>query len=222
MKVFSSYGIQSLGSKPSYTVVFFFSYIPNEKDPVEISVPFLVVCGKPQSVFVGDTIADSITNKNPTSEPMDLWSVHILASNPEDSFTLSLMEPPSANSNVDSVEDFLESFYLEDRMPGEILKLWLSCKTKEMGLHTSVVYFDAGDVKIERVVFLLVEDEISHSLGSGKPFSNKRKKYKSIVDTFLGWRKFLNTKLNFIHITFPRTLEICLRARRFLIPLKEV
>lgn len=163
------------------------SYTPNEEDPIVISVPFPLVNGQPQSVFIGDTAVDLITIKNTTDEPVELWSVHILASNPEDCFTLSLMEPPSENSNVDSGRGTLESFSLEDRMlqPGEILKVWLSCKTKDMGLHTTVVYFDAGDARIERLVFLLVEDKLSQSLASKKPYSKGRRKDKLVVDTFV-------------------------------------
>lgn len=165
----------------------FCSYIPNEEDPVVVSVPFPFVDEKPQSVFLGDTAVDLITIKNTTSEPVELWSVHIFASNPENCFTLSLMEPPSANSKADNARGFKESYSLEDRMlqPGDILKVWLSCKTKELGLHTSVVYFDAGDEKIERLVFLLVEDKISQSLASKRPYTKGRKKEKFVTDTFI-------------------------------------
>ncbi|CAJ1926140.1 unnamed protein product [Sphenostylis stenocarpa] len=163
------------------------SYIDNEGFPVIVSVPFAFVDGKPRSVFVGDTVVDLITVRNTTDEPVDLWSVHIFASNPKDSFTLSLTEPPSGNSNADGDESCLESFSLEDRVlqPGENLKIWLSCKTKDMGMYSSVVYFDAGDEKIERVVFLLVEDKISLSLASKRPYSRARKKDKFVVDTFV-------------------------------------
>lgn len=165
------------------------SYIANEEDPVIISVPFAFVDGKPQSVFVGDTAVDLITIKNTTDEPVDLWSVHIFASNPQDSFTLSLMEPPSTNSSsdIETVQSFLESFSLEDRMlqPGETLKIWLSCKTKEMGMYSSVVNFDVGDDRIERVVFLLVEDKIAKSLASKRPYSKGRRKDKFVVENFV-------------------------------------
>lgn len=163
------------------------SYAPNEEDPIVISVPFPFVNDKPQSVYVGHTAVDVITIKNTTNEPVELWSVHIFASNPEDCFTLSLMEPPSANLNADSIQGFLESFSLEDRMlqPGEILKVWLSCKTKEMGLHTTIVYIDAGDARIERTVFLLAEDKISQSLASKKPYSKGRKKEKFVVSAYV-------------------------------------
>ena len=165
------------------------SYAANDGDPVIISVPFAFVDGKPQSVFVGDTAVDLITITNTTKEPVDLWSVHIFASNPQDTFTLSLMEPPSANSNADAatVEGFLESFSLEDRMlqPGEVLKVWLSCKTKEMGMYSSIVYFDVGDERIERVVFLLIEDKVSKSLASNRPYSRQRRRDKFVVDNFV-------------------------------------
>ncbi|KAL3040109.1 hypothetical protein AAZX31_01G220700 [Glycine max] len=163
------------------------SYIDNEGAPIIVSVPFAFVDGKPQSVSVGDTAVDLITIRNTTDEPVDLWSVHIFASNPQDTFTLSLTEPPSANSNADEDQSCLESFTLEDRVlqPGENLKIWLSCKTKEMGMYSSVVYFDVGDEKIERVVFLLVEDKISKSLASNRPYSRRKKKEKFVVDTFV-------------------------------------
>ncbi|XP_020230053.1 probable RNA helicase SDE3 [Cajanus cajan] len=163
------------------------SYVEDERAPIIVSVPFAFVNGKPQSVIVGDTAVDLITIKNTTGEPVDLWSVHIFASNPQDSFTLSLTEPPSANSNADGDQSFLESFTLEDRVlqPGENLKIWLSCKTKDMGMYSSVVYFDVGDEKIERVVFLLVEDKLSKSLASNRPYSRARKKDKFVVDTFV-------------------------------------
>ncbi|KAK7405930.1 hypothetical protein VNO78_07542 [Psophocarpus tetragonolobus] len=163
------------------------SYIDNEGAPIIVSVPFAFVDGKPRSVSVGDTAVDLITIRNTTDEPVDLWSVHIFASNPQDTFTLSLTEPPSDNSNADGDESFLESFSLEDRVlqPGENLKIWLSCKTKEMGMYSSVVYFDVGDEKIERVVFLLVEDKISKSLAAKRPYSRGRKKDKFLVDKFV-------------------------------------
>ncbi|KAK7253147.1 hypothetical protein RIF29_37617 [Crotalaria pallida] len=165
------------------------SYIANEEDKYVISVPFAFVDGKPQSVFVGETAVDLITIKNTTRQCVDLWSVHIFASNPADSFTLSLMEPPSANSNsnIDTVQSFLESFTLEERVlqPGQTLKVWLSCKTKEMGMYSSVVYFDIGDENIERVVFLLVEDKISKSLTSQRPYSKGMRKNKFVVENFV-------------------------------------
>jgi len=163
------------------------SYVDYEGVPVVVSAPFPFVDGKPQSVFVGDTAVDLITVRNTTDEPVDLWSVHIFASNPTDSFTLSLTEPPPENSNADGEQSCLESFTLEDRMlqPRENLKIWLSCKTKEIGMYSSVVYFDAGDEKIERVVFLLVEDKISKSLASKRPYSRAKKKDKFVVDTYV-------------------------------------
>ncbi|TKY71145.1 RNA helicase SDE3 [Spatholobus suberectus] len=163
------------------------SYVGNEGAPIIVSVPFAFVDGKPRSVIVGDTAVDLITIKNTTDEPVDLWSVNIFASNPQDTFTLSLTEPPSANSNADGDQSFLEYFSLEDRVlqPGEILKIWLSCKTKDMGMYSSVVYFDVGDEKVERVVFLLVEDKISKSLASNRPYSRGRRKEKFVVDTFV-------------------------------------
>ncbi|CAK9160682.1 unnamed protein product [Ilex paraguariensis] len=159
------------------------SYNPTEESEIVISVPFPLVKGKPQSGFVGDTVVDSITIKNTTSEPVELWSVKIYDSKPEDSFTLSVMEPPTANSGVQYIQAFLESSSLEDRVlrSGQTLTIWLSCKPKEIGLHTSAVHFTVGDETIERLVFLLAEDKISQSLASDKPYHRGKKKKKQMV-----------------------------------------
>jgi helicase MOV-10 len=151
------------------------SYNTTEEGPIVISAPFAFVEGKPQSVAVGETAADSVTIKNTTGDEVNLWSVIIYASNPENSFKLSLMKPPSANETTSGYVDF---FSLEDRMlqPGETLTIWVSCEPKEIGLHTSVVYFDVESERIERVVFLLVDDKISESLVSRKPYSRGRRK----------------------------------------------
>ncbi|XP_057958127.1 probable RNA helicase SDE3 [Malania oleifera] len=163
------------------------SYNPNEEGPIVISVPFPFARGKPRSVFVGDTAADSITISNTTSEPVELWAVKIYASNPEDSFTLSLMEPPSATSDEETIQSFFATFCIEDRVlqPHQTLTVWLSCKPKEIGLLTSVVHFDVGHNRIERVVFLLAEDKISRSLASNKPYCRGRKTKQFAVDTFV-------------------------------------
>ncbi|KDP40205.1 hypothetical protein JCGZ_02203 [Jatropha curcas] len=161
------------------------SYNPIEESPIVISIPFPFVDGKPRSVFLGETATDSVTIRNTTDEAVDLWT-KIYASNPEDSFTLSLMEPTSVNGGNNS-QDFLESYSLEDRMlqPNETLTIWLNCKPKEIGLYTSVVHFDAGDDRIERVVFLLAEDKISRSLASKRPYSKSTRKKQFTVDTFV-------------------------------------
>lgn len=159
------------------------SYNPaEESEIVTISVPFPLVYGKPQSGLVEETIADSITIENKTSGPIDLWSVNIYDSKPEDSFTISLMKPPTANSDVQYVQEFVESFSLEDRVlqPGQTLIIWLSCKPKGIGLHTSAVHFSVGDETIERLVFVMAEDKISQSLSSGRPFKRDRKKKHSV------------------------------------------
>ncbi|KAA8548661.1 hypothetical protein F0562_000345 [Nyssa sinensis] len=162
------------------------SYNPIEEGPIVISVPFPFVRGKPRSIFVGDVANDAISIKNTTSDSVELWSVKIYGSNPEDSFTLSLMEPPSATSDVEYIQEFMESFSLEDRVlrPGDTLIIWLSCKPKEIGLHTSAVHFVVGDDTIERVVLLLAEDKISQSLASNKPYCRGRKKKQLVVDAF--------------------------------------
>ncbi|KAJ0034179.1 hypothetical protein Pint_24783 [Pistacia integerrima] len=162
------------------------SYNPDEEGPFVISVPFPFVEGKPQSVIVGETAVDSITLKNNSGEPVDLWT-KIYASNPEDTFTVSLMKPPSGKSEVDISQGFLESFKLEDRMlqPDETLTIWLSCKPNGIGLHTTIVHFDIGEDRIERVIFLLAEDKISQSLASNKPYSRGTRKKHFDVDTYV-------------------------------------
>lgn len=161
------------------------SYNPNEEGPVVISVPFPFVGGKPQSVAIGETAVDSITLKNTSDEPVDLWS-RIYASNPENSFTLSLMKPPSGKSDTEISQGFLESFSLEDRMlqPYETLTIWLSCKPIGIGLHTTIVHFDMEE-RVERVVFLLAEDKISQSLASNKPYSRGSRKKHFVADTYV-------------------------------------
>lgn len=161
------------------------SYDPSEEGPIVISAPFPFAEGKPRSVFVGETAIDSITIKNTTSEAVDLWT-KIYASTPEDSFKLSLMKPPSAN-DAKCQEGFMDFSVMEDRMlqPGESLTIWLSCKPKELGLYTTVVHFDVGNDRIERVAFLLADDNISQSLASKKPFSRGQRKKKFSTDTFV-------------------------------------
>ncbi|KAF8398798.1 hypothetical protein HHK36_014657 [Tetracentron sinense] len=101
------------------------------------------------------------------------------------------MEPPSANSDVESIWGFLEASSLEDRVlqPDKTLTIWLSCKPKGIGLHTSVVHFDVGDDRIERVVFLLAEDDVSQSLASNRPYSKvPRKKHFNVGEYVAGSR----------------------------------
>ncbi|KAE8657845.1 putative RNA helicase SDE3 [Hibiscus syriacus] len=69
--------------------------------------------------------------------------------------------------------------------PGETLTLWLSCKSKEIGLHTTIVHFDVEGERLERVAFLLVEDKISHSLASKKPYSRTQRKKQFSVDEYV-------------------------------------
>lgn len=155
---------------------------PIGEGPIIISHPFAFDEGKPPSVAVGKIAADSATIKNTTEEPVNLWSVTIYASNPENSFKLSLMKPTSENETTKGYVDF---FSLEDRMiqPGETLTIWVSCQPKEIGLHTSIVYFDVESERIERVVFLLVDDNISQSLAPGRPYSKGRRKKQFIADS---------------------------------------
>lgn len=183
------------------------SYNPEEEGPIVISVPFTLVNGKqPRSAFVGERVADLITIKNTTCDPVDLWGVKIYASNPENTFTLSLMKPPSADSNVESARGFLESFSLEDRVlqPGDTLTVWLSCKPKEIGMHTSIVHFDLETEKIERVVFLLAEDKISQSLASKAPYSRGMKKKLFTADQFVVGSRPSRTKNRSVKNRLPR------------------
>ncbi|KAF2285412.1 hypothetical protein GH714_003619 [Hevea brasiliensis] len=180
------------------------SYNPNEEGPIVISVPFPFEDRKPRSVFIGETVTDSITIKNTTTEAVDLWT-KIYASNPENSFALSLMEPPSANGGNGS-RGFLETYALEDRMlqPGDTLTVWLNCKPKEIGLYTSIVHFDVGTDMIERVVFLLAEDNISRSLASRKPYSRATRKKQFTVDNFVGGSRPLRPMGKAIKKRLPR------------------
>ncbi|PQQ11118.1 putative RNA helicase SDE3 [Prunus yedoensis var. nudiflora] len=166
------------------------SYNPNEEGPIVISVPFPYVGGKqgekPQSVCVGETAVDKITIKNTTHDPVELCGVKIYASSPEDSFKLSVMKPPTADSDVETIEAFLESTSLEDRMlqPGDTLTIWLSCKPKEIGQHKAFVHFDLETEQIERVVILLAEDKVSQSMASTKPYTRATRKKPLVVDCF--------------------------------------
>lgn len=162
------------------------SYNPaDESEYIVISVPFPLIDGKPQSGLVGERTAASVTIKNISTEPLDMWSVKIYDSKPEGSFTISLMEPPNEASDEQYVQDFVESFSLEDRVirPGQTLTIWLSCKPTVLGLQQSAVHFSIGDETIERLVFLMAENKLSQSLASQKPF-NRRKKNRGSTGAF--------------------------------------
>lgn len=163
------------------------NYNLDEEGPVIISVPFPFRGGKPRWVFVGETSVESITVKNTIDDPVELWKVCIYASNPENSFTLSVMEPPNESSNLEYKQAFIESFCLQDRIlqPRKTLTVWLSCKPKEIGLHTTAVHLDVGADRIERVVFPVADDKISRSLASKKPYSKVSKKKQNVVDEFI-------------------------------------
>lgn len=155
------------------------SYDPSEEGAVIVSVPFPFVEQKPQSVSVDEVAADSVTIRNTTADSVELWGIQIYASNPADSFTLSLLEP--------SAKGFVGSSALEDRVlqPCKTLTVWLSCKPKDIGLHTCIVHFDVGNERIERVVFLLAEDNISKALASNKPYQRGRRKAHFSVDSYV-------------------------------------
>ncbi|KAJ6397685.1 hypothetical protein OIU77_018651 [Salix suchowensis] len=134
------------------------NYDAATEGPIAISIPFPFVKGKPQSILVGEISKCGVTVANTTSDP--------------------------GGTLGEKLNGFLEGYSLEDRVlqPHDTLTIWLSCKPKEMGLHTSVVYFDAGDDRIERVVFLLAEDNVSRSLAPNRPFSKPPRRKQSVLD----------------------------------------
>lgn len=152
----------------------------SEDGPVVVTVPFPFEHGKPKSVLVGETSADTISIENTSPEPVNLWSVRIFSSNPEDSYVLSMMRPPLNDADEEAKQAFLGLTSMEDRtlMPGQTLTIWLSCMPKDIGLHTSIVHVDIGEEKIERVAFLLADDNISKALFSDKPYSRRRSENK--------------------------------------------
>ncbi|XP_068634205.1 probable RNA helicase SDE3 [Aristolochia californica] len=158
----------------------------NDEGPVIISSPFPLTNGNPQSSPIGSITSDSITLRNTTSEPIELWGVQIYSSNPEGSYTLSLMKPPTDESDEEALSCYLESTSLEDRVlqPNTTLTIWLSCKLQVIGLHCSIVHFDVGNDKIERVGFLLGEDRISQSLVSNRPYSRRPRKKGPSYDQY--------------------------------------
>ncbi|WVZ55292.1 hypothetical protein U9M48_005971, partial [Paspalum notatum var. saurae] len=151
-----------------------------EDGPVVITAPFPFDDGKPKSVIVGETAADTICIENTSPEPVNLWSVRIFSSNPEDSYVLSMMRPPQNDADEEAKHAFLGLTSVEDRtlLPGQTLTIWLSCTPKDIGLHTSIVHVDIGDEKIERVAFLLADDNVSKALFADKPYSRKRAQTK--------------------------------------------
>uniref|UniRef100_A0A1D1YSN7 RNA helicase n=1 Tax=Anthurium amnicola TaxID=1678845 RepID=A0A1D1YSN7_9ARAE len=160
---------------------------PLDEGPIVVSIPFPFSHGKPQSALVGEMSADSITIKNTTEEPVELWSVRIFSSNPKDCYLISLMRPPQDNSDEAAIRAFVGSNELEDRVlqPGETLTVWLSCKPEEIGMHTAVIHFVVGDEKIERVAFLLVDDKISLALASSKPYVRAPRRKKFDLDQYV-------------------------------------
>ncbi|CAO2838452.1 unnamed protein product [Amaranthus hypochondriacus] len=156
------------------------SYDPNEEGSVFVSVPFPFVGQKPRSVLVDAIASDAIIIKNRTRDSIEIWGIQIYASNPEDTFELSLMEP--------SKSGFVGSHSLEDRVlpPHKTMTVWLSCKPKTIGMQTCIVHLDIEGDKIERVVFLLAEDSVSKALASNKPyFARGRKKTQFVVDSYV-------------------------------------
>uniref|UniRef100_A0A7N1A7T1 RNA helicase n=1 Tax=Kalanchoe fedtschenkoi TaxID=63787 RepID=A0A7N1A7T1_KALFE len=148
------------------------SYNPTDEGPVIISVPFPFKSGKPQSVLVGERAVCPITLENPTEEPIQLWAIKIYSAKPDNTFTLSLQEPPTADSDDEYRQYFIENFFIRERVlrAGETLTVWLSCKPQGMGQHTAAVHFDVEAERFERVALLLAEDEVSRSLASSRPY----------------------------------------------------
>lgn len=187
------------------------NYDPNEEGPIVVSIPFPFVEGKPQSVLTGETSTCLITVTNMTDEPVELWGIRIYCSNPADSFTLSIMKPPSPHSDDRYRRAFKEGYNLEDRVlePNQTLTLWLSCKPKDVGLHTSIVQFDAGEDQIERVVFLLADDSLSQSLAPNRPYYKfPRKKSNFSTDGYVSSSRPLRTKTQQKFKLFPSEYPI--------------
>lgn len=157
------------------------SYNPVDEGQVIISAPFPFRDGRPHSVLVGETEVSAITLENPTEEPIQLWSIKIYSSKPEDSFTLSLQKPPSADSNEEYRQYFIESFEIKERVlrAGETLTVWLSCKPKHMGQHTTAVHFQVEEERFERIALLLAEDKVSRSLASNRPYARAPRKNRT-------------------------------------------
>ena len=146
---------------------------PTEEGPVMVSVPFPFAGGKPQSVLVNEVAVASFTIENTTDEYILLWGVKIYASIPEDSFVLSLMKPPSGQPDDIPEEDFVPCFDMEERNlnPHGSLTIWMSCVPKEIGLFTSILHIQTDQGIIERLVFLLAEDEVSKALAPQRPYN---------------------------------------------------
>jgi len=173
------------GEKPEVEFMDFqnddtFQDYSSEDAPVLVSVPFPFEDGKPKSVLIGETSADTIQIENTSHESVNLWSVRIFSSNPEDSYVLSMMRPPSNDAHEEEKQAFLALTSVEDRtlLPGQTLTVWLSCTPKDIGLHTTIVHVDIGDEKIERVAFILADDNVSKALYSDKPYSRRRDQVK--------------------------------------------
>ncbi|KAL3626301.1 hypothetical protein CASFOL_029850 [Castilleja foliolosa] len=159
------------------------NYNPSEESQiVNISVPFPIVNGKPQSGFVDETISACVTIKNITNEHLDLWSVNIYDSKPEGSFKISLVDPRTITSDEQFSSSFDDLVVKMDRD----FKVWISCKPKEIGLYSAAVHFSVGDETIERLMFILAEDKISKSLVSAKPYHRSRRKKQDAVNVHSG------------------------------------
>ncbi|KAK3042186.1 hypothetical protein RJ639_001306 [Escallonia herrerae] len=153
--------------------------------PVIVSNPFPFEGGKPRFGVKGETVVEPITIENTTADPVELWSVQLYDPKPEGSFTLSVMKPPSPDSDVEYIRSFLELSSLEDRVlrPCETITIWLLCKPTELGMHRTAIHFTIGDERLERVALLIAEDKISQSMASDKPYYRRRNKQQLVLDT---------------------------------------
>ncbi|KAK1388700.1 hypothetical protein POM88_016878 [Heracleum sosnowskyi] len=117
----------------------------------------------------------------------DLWKIAIYDSKPKESFTLSLERPPLEQKHENEL--YSEVFSIEDRFlqPGKPLEVWLTCKPKDIGMHTAAVHvqIDVHEI-IERVVFVLAEDEISESLNPNSHYDFKLYRDQGIDDETVG------------------------------------
>ncbi|KAL9993135.1 hypothetical protein Hdeb2414_s0002g00057451 [Helianthus debilis subsp. tardiflorus] len=78
---------------------------------VVISVPYPLVHGKPDNfVYVNEKIFFPITIENTSRDALMLWLVMIYGSKPKNSFTLSLVKPPTPDSDADYVNSFSRRF----------------------------------------------------------------------------------------------------------------
>jgi hypothetical protein len=98
--------------------------------------------------------------------------VSIHTSDPAGSFVLSMMKPPSKNAGEEANKHFVALDSVEDLtvQPQRTLKFWLSCMPTDIGLHSATVDVktDEEDI-VQRIAFLLADDNVSVKLFSDEP-----------------------------------------------------